>query len=53
MTKIAIGKILYARERVRYRERRKWQNRSALIFLRSAIGILRGAFKNYLADFFR
>ena len=35
--RIALGKILYARERVsdRERERRKWQNRSALICLHS------------------
>ena len=41
--KIAIGKILYARERVRdrERERRKWQNRSALICLHSEGSLLK------------
>ena len=39
--KIAIGKILYARERVRDRERRKWQNRSALICLHSQGSLLK------------
>ena len=57
MKKIAIGKILYARERVGDRERRKWQNRSALICLHSEGSLIKekntriiqdGAFTVYL-----